>query len=406
MTKRNIYRVAGEIFPITRTLSEANALGHANVARKLAGREKHWDKAIDFATAEAAAFHLHEAIYHWNNCLEEELQLLYKVRKIRIETDASLSGSGFACVDPESGRTLFAEAFIATPAMKVEEWHCNRCELNGILQALRRLTERLDHLSALESVLVQTDSRVAAAHCDVFSRPHSGNLEKGLLIRIAAVIHNLIEELDARGTRVAVSHIAGIANTHADQLSRIPDVGGYQDLVFNKVTPGYRSEEDPQKTVTIHRMSTVELARDPLDPDLTLLSLPAFEEWRSKYIIFHSWRAGMETGGTTTPKLLLQFIRSVQTNDPYCQQVKKEVAEGKSRRLFELHEGIVFLREPVATNYPQDGWKNQPLRLLLPAKIAKEYATLIHRQCGHLGLHSTIARCRQNIDCTKFRRVT
>jgi hypothetical protein len=401
LTKRAAYAVAGEAYFITGSFPEAIALGHANVARKLTGKSPGWDTPVDLRTAAAASLHLAEMKRHWNSSLTEKVALFHSIRSLRIETDASLSGSGFSCQDAVHGSVVFAEAFIATPTMRDMAWHCNRCELNAILQAVRRLMSRIELFPALESVLIQTDSMVAASHCDRFSRPGSGSLERTVLTRISLILHSFLEQLSNRGIRVGVSHIAGLANAQADQLSRIPEAGNYGALVFDR--PNAESQNVPEEVV-IRRIGISDVPRETRDPDLNVLQLSSFRKWLLADRVVVAWRTKVAPDfKTVIADDFSRFVTAVQSNDEFCKRRSAEVkCENPSAKLYEIHGGILFLREPVTTNYPQAGWRNQPLRLVLPANVAAEYAMLVHRQCGHLGRVSTLARCRERIDCDKF----
>ena len=401
LSKRNTYAVAGEAFSVTHSFSEAVAVGHANIARKLVGRCPTWDQPVDLATAEAASFHLTQMKQHWNSSLEECLPLFSSITQLCMETDASLVGSGFSCQDALTDTVLFAESFISAPSMKNGEWHCNRCELHTIFDGTRRLLDRIHLFPKLQTVMIQTDSMVAAAHCDQSSRPSSGSLERTMLRRVAHLLHLAFEELADRKIIVSVSHIAGIANARADFLSRLADAGNYQSLVF-RLPHSLPASHPP---LSVHRIATTDSVPGPLDPDLNLLGLPSFLRWSQLYCLFRHWRSQDNPPTIITPQLFSQFIRSAQDSDAYCASTAASIGVQQPSRLFELHHGILFLREPIASNYPRAGWKHQRLRLVLPSALAAEYALLVHRQCGHLGRNSTLARCRDRIDCADFVKV-
>lgn len=168
---------------------------------------------------------MHQALTFYDLAGKEAVPLFTGVTAITIETDASLSGYAFCARITGTDIVLFSETQTALTLMKEQHWHCNRTELTAILLAARRLAERLDLLPELGFVLFETDSMVAAAHCNLFARPDSGSIEGTALLRLGAVVCQIFKELTARKIGHAVRHIQGVSNLRADRLSRIPETG-------------------------------------------------------------------------------------------------------------------------------------------------------------------------------------
>jgi hypothetical protein len=128
------------------------------------------------------------------------------------------------------------EARIASDAMKVERWACNRRETLSLITAARKLATRLPHFPSLRFVLFLTDSKVAEAHAGEFKEPNSASVEAFPIIRPGVEFNDIIRDLGNHGVVVEVSHIEGKKNSRADSLSREAEMGGFKDVVFmNKV---------------------------------------------------------------------------------------------------------------------------------------------------------------------------
>ena len=77
-----------------------------------------------------------------------------------------------------------------------------------------------------------TDSQVAAAYCDSYSRPPGNGSQKIAMVRLATIVRQLRADLEKLGVEPTVQLIAGKTNTRADTLSRVPDSGNHSKIVF------------------------------------------------------------------------------------------------------------------------------------------------------------------------------
>ena len=403
LTKRNVYEMAGGVQFYTGSQGEAMAVGHANVARKIAGQENDWDSQLSIKRMEAVAFHLKEMAQHWENAKKEDVPLFSGITSLVVETDASLSGYGFCSRDALSGAVLFADSKIASPSMKVQEWHCNRCELFAILLAVRKVSERIRFLPSLRSLSIQTDSVVAASHCDRYARKVSGSNERVALVRMGATLHSFLDDFENLDVIVTVSHIAGVENQRADKLSRIPEMGAYKDIVFGNAKSAelLKCGGDQNKVDPVRRVATVDSSWF-IKPDTSFLRLKAFQTWWTRYVAFHGWRGKRVE---LSEQVIRDFIRSCQEDDPHCIALREQILKGETPHLHEIHGGVLVLREPVSSDYGKHGALRQVIRVVFPVWLAKEYIHLVHQECGHLGVKGTLARVRMHVDSVRLSRL-
>jgi len=174
-----------------------------------------------------------------------------------IQTDASLSGYAAVFRDASTGKDIFATAKTAFTTTDRDGCYCNRLEILAILVALRKLPERLKCYQNLRLVKVETDSYVAAANCDRYTRNTGSNVEQVAIIRSSCAIHGILTDLENLGIEVIVNHVPGKTNVIADALSTIP--GRYRNIVFGsqeKKAIGYNTtllrnqRDERRKTAT------------------------------------------------------------------------------------------------------------------------------------------------------------
>lgn len=64
-TNRGVYVTAGGFTTITESVGETLAVGHANVMRKVAGRQSEWIRPLITKLAEAVLYHYERAKHYW-----------------------------------------------------------------------------------------------------------------------------------------------------------------------------------------------------------------------------------------------------------------------------------------------------------------------------------------------------
>lgn len=422
VTKRGVYTQAGEYLSTTGDFHEALALCHCNTARKLVGQFDNWDQVLPEELAVPANFHLEQAHTAWSRSAVSAVPLFSLVKSITAEADASLVGFGFVLRKTGTDEILFASGKLATSAMFLAKWHCNRMELLGIHGCLRAVCERLLCFPDLEQVRVCADSQVALAHSNRFNRPQSGSLEDTAMIRLASVIHERIGDLATVGVSVSLHHIPGSTNTWADQLSRVAEVGGFQNVVFGatlkqealRVKRQFKRLNQligREEAVRIVQRVRSELSQrqSPLRPPTDLLGLPSFQTFRARHEAFERWR---RTRSATADGLVLagpaevirRYLVACQEQDPYCKRHMALVQAKKSHHLYEMHQGVLLLRNSVAQYDHTAQSFTQTIRIIVPWQVVREYARYIHTALGHLGISAVVARCRSFLFCPSLHR--
>ncbi|KAF4692479.1 hypothetical protein FOZ63_033338 [Perkinsus olseni] len=173
MTKRAVYRTAGQFLLFTQGAAEAMSRSHADSMRRIAGKWAGWDTVC--TDAEQCALindHLKCAQQHWSTCsLEDQnLLLLGSTTKIVVEVDGSQEGHGFIAIDASDlsddddrdrlgdikSRVVIADAKAFNE--KHLGWHCNRRELTAIAFAMRRIDDVRPLLPSLQLVILRTDT--------------------------------------------------------------------------------------------------------------------------------------------------------------------------------------------------------------------------------------------------------
>ena len=456
VSKREFYTFAGKYTSVTGSFNEALCIAHANVVRKIAGKQEDWDTPLDPSALTAARSHLEKAQQHYEAALEEEVPLFSNVHALRVETDASLVG--YACVlkNHDTGEILYSIAKTAQRFMVQDEWHCNQMELGAILLALRKVCERLMQLDKLKVLIIHTDSEVAASCCEFFA--HLAGNASIQLIRTAVTVHKLLNELERQYIEVCVKHIPGEKNRWADQLSRVPEVGGFKDVVFgmselkqqqhamkkakrlieraSKVrddsipripvqgvaevdhavktaakqfakefaTDIANLEAHPQRIKDAEQFLKVRRIRqhkgNALKPSSEFRSLPSFISWRDQYVLLHGWRQLNKQLMLRFPdedQLARQFLALKQREDPDIQKIIDSVISGDCAEPYELHggdaeTGVLVLRSTVLTEIEETGLWRDHLLVVATEDLARELALRIH-EVGHSGINRVYKVC-------------
>ena len=87
-----------------------------------------------------------------------------------------------------------------------------------------------------------------------------------------------------------------------------------------------------------------------------------------------------------------RYFRCVQNNDGELRRIMLRVAAGDYPPVFELHDGILMIREPVAKYDHLLEVYDQRIRVVLPVSVFKEYALIIHVALGHAGVPAVHSR--------------
>ncbi|EER18670.1 hypothetical protein Pmar_PMAR015625, partial [Perkinsus marinus ATCC 50983] len=274
LTKRAVYRAAGQFLHITRGFQEALATGHADAMRRLAGKWDTWDEAHALSQGSREIRDHHAlALRSWERCSEEDsaLTLFAEVEHVIVEVDASQTGHGYYARDadsePERRSTIIAEARAFT--VNHAAWHVNRKELTAIAHAVRRIDDCLDNLPKLKRVTVRSDSRVVTLQCNPWVNIGTKSIERKALQRLREAVTDIAFDWKTRGITMKVEHIAGKTNRLADQLSRIPTTTKPEDIatVMTILNDEITDETDPTNCVT-----------------------PSFRNFIAKWEAFTSWR--------------------------------------------------------------------------------------------------------------------
>ncbi|EEQ98973.1 hypothetical protein Pmar_PMAR026697 [Perkinsus marinus ATCC 50983] len=245
LTKRAVYRAAGQFLHITRGFQEALATGHADAMRRLAGKWDTWDEAHALSQGSREIRDHHAlALRSWERCSEEDsaLTLFAEVEHVIVEVDASQTGHGYYARDadsePERRSTIIAEARAFT--VNHAAWHVNRKELTAIAHA-----------------------------CNPWVNIGTKSIERKALQRLREAVTDIAFDWKTRGITMKVEHIAGKTNRLADQLSRIPTTTKPEDIatVMTILNDEITDETDPTNCVT-----------------------PSFRNFIAKWEAFTSWR--------------------------------------------------------------------------------------------------------------------
>jgi hypothetical protein len=389
VTKRGTYEFAGAVHAVSESFEESMALGHANTARKLAGKSKEWDSRVDTELAKAIVFHLSEMQRWWRLAFEEEVPLTACLKILVCETDASLSGQAFVMKDRATGKIVSSESKLANDAMNLERWACNRREMHALFTAARKLAERLECFPSLKYVLFLTDSRVAEAQAGEFKNPNTDSVEAIALVRLASGFNSILRDLGGRGVPVEVSHIAGANNAKADLLSRIAETGGFKEVVFRKSSPS-----SDKACVQVNRISVV--ADRVHLPTTDFLGMPSVG---TKLRLLVVWKKMRHEVMESCDELILRALQLIQRGDSKVNQAIIACKQGKKSNQFEVHNGVLVFRPPVVEVCSRANLSGEIFKVVLPKSLLKEYAAAVHVQMGHVGQKTLIAKVRKSVHC-------
>jgi hypothetical protein len=388
-TKRNVYALAGSVQAITESFSESMAIGHANVARKLAGKSESWDGPMDVDAARGATFHLEEMQRMWELAKEEGVALTSGTKTLLLETDASLSGQAFVLIDGEPRLVVGSGSRLAGETMNLERWGANRRELHAVLTGACKVAQRLKCFPQLKHVALFTDSRVAVSHLGEFRDSADPDTPEGFpLIRMSAGINRILNDFGKRGICVEVNHIAGVQNGRADALSRVAESGGFKEVVFRR-----REQGKPQQ-VQVNFISV--MAERVAMPVSDLLGMPTIGRKYKLYLLFRRWR---REPVEHSDLMLLRFVKVAQCQDSVVNHKIIALSKGNANgsENFELVNGALVFRPPVTKAFFTEDLSGETRKVVLPRNLAREHVAALHVQLGHVGEKALLMKVRTSV---------
>ncbi|EER16952.1 gag/pol/env polyprotein, putative [Perkinsus marinus ATCC 50983] len=439
MTKRAVYRAAGQFLLFTQGAAEAMSRSHADSMRRISGKWPGWDTVCtDAEQCNLIHDHFKCAQQHWVDCSEEDqnLCLLQGTTKIVVEVDGSQEGHGFLAIDaselPDNGdrdqlgdiksRVVIADAKAFNE--KHLGWHCNRRELTAIAFAIKRIDDIRSLLPSLQVVIIRTDSRVASGQVDPWSRVATKSLERKALLRLRSVVVETVFDWKLHGIKARVQHISGVSNVTADKLSRAVSERRYQEAVLE-------GRERPTVVSNVNLLTTTTL-EEAVD-GLTRISIPSFLRFVDLHSTFQAWRGAITTGSslvesdnnekvelnTTTPPddLRKRWLRKIQADDDETAQAIAQLKEpthdpttptpinGYLYNLFIDDDDILKRRTMRGSLASRTGQADEHIQTVMPKSIMAEVATAVHAELGHAGFLATFREVSQHCWSPKCREI-
>ena len=204
ITKRDVYRLCGDVVRIVRSLHETHAASIADQIRGMMTGDLDWDQPLPNELGITIVGLLENLASVWNRQCDFQLLEMQNSSNLVLCTDSSKLGCGW---------TLSCDNKILISGMKrftqsAKNWHCNRQEIFGLLKALESFLNS-PFVKTTKTLTVMSDNRCSVSVLETEKSKCFGEIEKMALERLKMAILDTVKVLRENGVQINVVHVKG-----------------------------------------------------------------------------------------------------------------------------------------------------------------------------------------------------
>jgi len=229
-SKRDFFGLTGIACAFNRLTLHPEVSILSDMIKQIVGKDPHWDRPINYSDEMSRSIVL--------KCTEKTIYLLKSATHCEHEYYLVDSRPATIIVETDASKFCFAYSILGFNGEYFDicnhiglfkstslVWHSNRKELYAAFNALNRLHKLIfnNKSISINKIQFRSDNRSVVSWIDPRQKPPTTLSVEGMAVqRIANSCREIVHELLSQ-YQIEISHVSGVDNSKADQLSRVMD---------------------------------------------------------------------------------------------------------------------------------------------------------------------------------------